>query len=100
MSRADPASVDIRVRLTPRAGRDEVVGVDTEGVLRVRVAAPPVDGEANRALLRVLAAEMGVPASAVRLVAGATGRTKRVRIAGLDAAALAAHWPGLSSGAS
>lgn len=96
MKAARGSAVDLRVRVTPRAGRDEVVGVDAAGVLRVRVAAPPVDGEANRALLRTLASQVGVSPSAVRVVAGASGRTKRVRIEGVDAATLRSRWPGLA----
>jgi len=95
MNAADGTGVDIRVRVTPRAGRDEVVGVDAEGALRVRVAAAPVDGEANRALLRTLAKQLGVPPTALRVVAGMAGRTKRVRIDGIDAVALRSRWPGL-----
>jgi uncharacterized protein len=86
----------IAVRVTPRSGRDEVVGVDAAGVLRVRVTAAPVEGAANRALVRTLAAALDVPASAVTIVAGANGRQKRVRLAGLDATDLASRWPGLA----
>jgi uncharacterized protein (TIGR00251 family) len=88
-------SVVIAVRVTPRAGRDEVVGVDAAGILRVRVAAAPVEGAANRALVRTLAATLDMPPSAVTVVAGANGRQKRVRLQGLDAASLAVRWPGL-----
>jgi uncharacterized protein (TIGR00251 family) len=91
---AGPA-VDVRVRVTPRAGRDEVVGVDADGALRIRVAAAPADGDANRAVLRTLAKQLGVPPSALQLVAGAASRTKRVRIHGIDAATLRSRWPGL-----
>jgi uncharacterized protein (TIGR00251 family) len=88
--------VVIAVRVTPRAGRDEVLGVDDAGVLRVRVAAAPVEGAANKALVRTLAAALDLPSSAVTVVAGANGRHKRVRLQGLDAAGLAARWPGLA----
>jgi uncharacterized protein YggU (UPF0235/DUF167 family) len=86
--------VRVPVRLTPRGGADRVDGV-VEGVLRVRVAAPPVDGAANKALLRLLADELGVPRSAVRLISGVTGRTKVVEADGVDGAVVAARWPGL-----
>jgi uncharacterized protein (TIGR00251 family) len=95
VSAAAGSAVDIRVRVTPRAGRDEVVGVDADGALRIRVAAAPVDGEANRVLVRTLAKQLGVPPSALQIVAGAAGRTKRLRIHGIDAGTLRSRWPGL-----
>jgi len=84
----------IPVRLTPRGGADRVDGV-VDGVLRVRVAAPAVEGAANRALLRLLAAELDVPRGAVRLASGETSRVKLVEVVGVDAAAVATRWPGL-----
>ena len=84
----------ISVRLTPRGGADRVDGV-VDGVLRVRVAAPAVDGAANRAMLRLLADELGVPRGAVSLVVGAGNRSKVVEVDGVDPSAVAARWPGL-----
>jgi uncharacterized protein YggU (UPF0235/DUF167 family) len=84
----------IPVRLTPRGGADRLDGV-ADGVLRVRVAAAAVEGAANKALLRLLADELGVPRGAVRLSVGATSRTKLVEVDGIDPAAVAARWPGL-----
>jgi uncharacterized protein len=83
------------VRLTPRGGRDRVDGV-VDGVLRARVSAPPVDGEANAALVALLAHELDVPRGAVRIVAGATSRVKTVAVEGITVAALEARWPGLA----
>ncbi len=88
------STVKIPVRLTPRGGADRVDGV-VEGVLRVRVAAPAVDGAANKALLRLLADQLGVARGAVRLATGETSRAKVVEVDGVDAAAVAARWPGL-----
>ena len=82
------------VRLTPRGGADRVDGV-ADGVLRVRVSAPAVDGAANQALVRLLADELGVPRRDVRLVAGAAGRAKLVAVDGLSVEHLLARWPGL-----
>jgi len=81
--------------VTPRGGADRIDGVGPGGELRVRVRAAPADGEANVALRRVLAASLEVPPSAVTLEAGASARTKRLRVAGRTAGELAAHWPGL-----
>lgn len=74
----------LRLRVQPRAARDEVLGWQGEH-LRVRVTAPPVDGEANAAVGRLLARRLGVAPSAVQVVAGHRGRDKRVRIRGLSA---------------
>ena len=80
--------VRIRVRVQPRASRTEVVG-EHDGALRIRIAAPPVDGEANAELVRFLAKRLGVAKSRVRIVAGETGRMKSVEVAGV--AVEAAH---------
>ncbi len=74
----------LRVRLTPRA-RCDALGEWREGVLLVRVAAPPVDGKANEALVGLLAGALGVPKRDVTIVAGAASRDKAVEVAGLDA---------------
>ncbi len=86
----------VRVRLTPRAGRDEIVGWREADVLGVRVAAPPVEGEANRALTEVLARALRVPRSAVTVVRGDRGRDKLVEVAGLSADDLRARLAGAS----
>ena len=77
----------LRVRVTPRAGRDALAGWQ-DGVLHVRLAARPVEGRANEALIRFLAKTLGVPPRDVRLVAGETARDKRLAVAGLDDATL------------
>ncbi len=79
--------VELAVRLTPRGGRSAIDGIAEAGgrpVLRVRVAAPPVDGAANEALLKTLADSLGLPRSAIRIVAGAKGRIKTLRLTGED----------------
>lgn len=72
----------MRLRVVPGAARAGVVGFHGEA-LRVRVTARPVEGAANRELLRVLAAALGVRPSALTLEAGAHGREKLVRVEGL-----------------
>jgi len=74
----------LRVRLTPRSARDEVLGLEGD-VLRARVTAPPVEGQANEALLRLLAGALGVPRKSLRIVRGQRGREKLVVVDGLDA---------------
>ena len=64
-------------------------------MLRVRVAAPPVDNAANQALVRLLADALGLPRRDVRIVAGASGRTKVVVVDGPGAERVSGRWPGL-----
>jgi uncharacterized protein YggU (UPF0235/DUF167 family) len=66
-----------------------------DGSLRVRVTAPPIEGAANQALVRLLAEELGLARRSVRLVAGAAGRQKLIVVEGLSAEELVARWPGL-----
>ena len=81
-----PGGISLLVSASPRASRTEVAGV-AEGRLRVRVAAPPVEGAANAELVRFLARSLGVPQSAVTVTAGATGRRKTVLVRGVAPAA-------------
>jgi hypothetical protein len=81
--RSGPLGVQITVRVQPRAPRNEVIGVSGDA-LRLRIAAPPVDHAANRELLRFLSELLGVPPSRLDLRAGATSRTKRVMVQGME----------------
>lgn len=83
----DDSKAILTVRVTPRAGRSAVVGY-RDGMLLVKLAAPPVDGAANEALVALLAAALDVPKRAIEIVSGAKSRTKRVAIADLPAARL------------
>jgi uncharacterized protein len=76
------SGVRIAVQVQPRASKTEMVGLHGEAI-RIRVAAPPVDGAANDALLRFLAELLGMPRAAVSLSRGASGRRKTVMVAGL-----------------
>ena len=69
----------IEVRVQPRASTNEILGY-RDGVLRVRLQAPPVDGAANDALVRFLADEFGVPRRQVRIVSGFGSRNKIVEV--------------------
>jgi uncharacterized protein (TIGR00251 family) len=77
----------LRVRVQPRASRPGLVGARA-GALLVRVAAPPVEGAANEALLRLLGRELGVAPSAIRILRGAAGREKLLSVRGLTAEAV------------
>jgi uncharacterized protein len=91
--RATLDGIVVACRLTPKGGRDAIDGAATlaDGmrVLLVRVRAVPENGKANDALLKLMAAKAGVPASRVRLAAGAKSRLKSVAISGDPAALIA-----------
>jgi hypothetical protein len=78
------------VRLTPKGGRDAIDGIarlaNGRCVLKVRLRAPASEGEANAALVKLIAKTLGVAARDVRLVAGFSARLKRVKVAGAPAA--------------
>lgn len=70
----------LRVKVTPRASKNEIVGTMDDGTLKVKIAAPPEKGKANEALCAFLAAHYGVAKSAVRVVSGYTSTMKRVEV--------------------
>jgi uncharacterized protein (TIGR00251 family) len=90
---AAPGGLAVTLRLTPKGSRDAIEGIETladgRAVLKVRVRAAPSEGEANAALLRLVAKALNVAPRQVTLAAGATARIKRLMIEG-DAVALAA----------
>lgn len=79
---------EIALHVQPGARRNAVVGVHG-GRLKVALQAPPVEGRANEALLRFLAAALGIPRRQILLAAGEHSRDKRVEVHGIDAAAVA-----------
>lgn len=78
--------VELRVRVTPKGGRDAIDGVETRAdgrcVLKLRVRAAPTDGEANDAVVRLIAKAIGVGQSQVGLISGASAREKTLRLEG------------------
>ena len=78
--------ISVALRVTPRGGRDGIDGVETladgRAVLKVRVRAVADGGEANRAVLALLAKSLGVPKASVRVLSGATSRLKQVAVDG------------------
>ena len=79
--------VAFNVKVVPRASRSEIVG-EQHGALRVRIAAPPVDGAANEELIRLLARKLQVKPSAVAILSGQGSRTKRITVTGITPKAL------------
>ncbi|AWN41358.1 hypothetical protein DK389_13580 [Methylobacterium durans] len=89
---SEPGGLRLSVRLTPRGGRDALgdpsVGADGRSVLPVRVAAPPLEGAANAALIALLAKVLRMRRSEIAIVSGETARLKVLRLSG-DGPALA-----------
>ncbi len=84
-ARDDAGGVVLEVLVQPRASRTRAVG-EHDGRLKLQLAAPPVDGEANQALIEFLARALGVRKADVTIERGETGRRKTVRVAGVCAA--------------
>lgn len=74
----------LAVRVTPRASRNEIVELLDDGTIKVRIAAPPTDSEANETLIDFLAEILGVPKSRLDIVAGITGRDKLIAVVDMD----------------
>jgi uncharacterized protein len=80
-------AVMIKVRVVPRSSKSEIVG-EYDGALKVRIAAPPVDGAANAELIALLSKKCGVSKNDVEIVGGQASKTKRVKIANISGARL------------
>jgi uncharacterized protein len=78
-----------KVRVVPRSSRSEIIG-EHDGTLRVRIAAPPVDGAANEELVLILAKAFNISRRAVEITAGHSSKLKCVSLTGASATALAA----------
>ncbi|MFN3884964.1 MAG: DUF167 domain-containing protein [Rhodocyclaceae bacterium] len=82
--RADDHGVTLTLHIQPGAKKTEIAGRHGDA-LKIRLAAPPVDGKANDALIDFLAKKLGAGRTAVEIIGGQTSRAKRVRIAGVGA---------------
>lgn len=87
--REDGDGVVLTLHIQPGAKRTEIAGLHGDA-LKIRLAAPPVDGKANEALIAFVAKTLGLPKSRVELVSGQTARAKRLRVAGVTAVVAAA----------
>ena len=72
--------MDIRVKVTPKSSKTELTGYLPDGTWKVKVAAAPEKGKANRALCEFLAGKLGVAKSRVRIVSGETSHLKRIHV--------------------
>ncbi len=79
--------VILRVRVTPRASRNQISG-ERSGRLGIRLTSPPVEGRANKDLLKFLAKKLGIAPSSITILSGDKSRDKNLQIADLDAATL------------
>ncbi len=75
----------LAVRVTPRASRNKIAEVMSDGTVKIHLSAPPVDGEANEKLIEFLSEVLGTPKTHIEIVAGATGRDKLVSVLDMDA---------------
>jgi uncharacterized protein (TIGR00251 family) len=75
----------LAVRVTPRARKNEIVDVLSDGTVKVHLTAPPVEGKANAELIKFLSKELDIPASRMEVVAGASGRDKLISFIDIDA---------------
>lgn len=97
--RAEGADVLLRLHIQPGAKTSGVVGAHGDA-LKIRLAAPPVDGRANALLLAFLATTLDIPKSRITLLRGASGRAKCLRITAMSSAAVAQRLqPDQASGA-
>ena len=77
----DCVYTEIDTRIIPRASRNEVVGIEN-GVARIRVTSPPVDGKANKAVTELLSKQLDVPKKDILIVSGEKSRNKKIRVYG------------------
>ena len=74
----------ITVKVQPRARKTEVAGLMADGTIKIRVAAPPVEGAANKALIEFLAQALSLPKSQIDIVAGASSERKLISLIGIS----------------
>lgn len=77
-----PGGVRLQVKVLPRASRDEIIEI-TDDYLRVKLTAPPVEGEANKRLTKFMGKALGCSSGKIKIISGATGRNKLLEISGL-----------------
>jgi len=78
----------LAVRVTPRASKNKIVEVLSDGTIKIHLTTPPVEGKANEALLKFLAGILEIPRSRLEVVAGAGGRDKLISVIDMDAETL------------
>lgn len=74
-----PQKTTIDVKVLPRSSKDEIVG-EKDGVYKIKLTAPAIEGKANKALLKLLAKKLGLPKREIRIISGERSRIKSIRI--------------------
>jgi len=74
---------DIKIKVVPRSSRNQIQGLE-EGVLKVKVTSPPIEGKANRDLLALLSRELDIPKRDIEILSGKGSRLKLIRFHGLS----------------
>lgn len=77
------SAVIFNLRIVPNSSKSEILG-EFDGSLKIKIAAPPVDGAANAELIKFLAKKLGVPKSAVEIISGQNSKNKQVKIYNAD----------------
>ena len=78
----------IAVRITPRSRKDEIAGILSDGTVKIRITAPPVDGKANQALIKFLSKILDVTEKEIDIIAGIKGKNKIISILDMDVSTL------------
>ncbi|MRS02655.1 DUF167 domain-containing protein [bacterium] len=74
----------LKIKLIPRSSRNELVGFMEDGTLKIKLSAPPVDGQANQALIKLLADLIKVPVGNINIISGKTSHNKLISITGIS----------------
>jgi len=74
----------LKVRVTPRARKNEISEFLPDGTIKIRLTAPPVEGKANKSLIKILSSILDIPRSNIEIVSGLKGRNKIIRVIGMD----------------
>lgn len=77
-----PQKITIDVKVLPRSSKDEIVG-KKDGIYKIKLTAPAIEGKGNKALLKLLAKKLGLPKREIRIISGERSRMKSIRIDGL-----------------
>lgn len=76
--------LDLNIKLIPRSSKNEIVGWQADGRLKIKITAPPVEGKANAALIEFLSKHFRVPKSTIEIIRGTTIPEKTIRLHTLD----------------